>query len=234
MHQQGFVQGFECQVYKKDGGKLWVSQSARAVHDEKGNILYFEGFVQDITTRKEAEELSRNLITASPIAIYIIQNGKFQVANQCFHEITAFAPEELPRLNPVDLVHPEDRNEVSKKGADMLAGRSSTPYEYRVVAKGGKIKWIMESVIPANYRGKEAVLGFFMDITGHKELEKQLLQAQKMEAVGRLAGGVAHDFNNMLGAIVGYTEMLLKRLNQADTSYHYAEEIRKRRTGRPF
>jgi nitrogen-specific signal transduction histidine kinase len=66
-----------------------------------------------------------------------------------------------------------------------------------------------------------------MDITGHKELEKQLLQAQKMEAVGRLAGGVAHDFNNMLGAIIGYTEMLMKRLNQTDPTYHYGEEIRK-------
>ncbi len=227
MANQGFVKGFECQVYKKGGAKLWVSQSARTVYDDKGDILYYEGFVQDITERKEAEELSRNLITASPVGIYIIQDGRFQLVNQWFQEITCFDKDELPRMNPAQLIHPDDRHEVQNQTSSMLEGKSSTPYEYRVVAKGGKIKWIMETVIPANYQGKEAVLGFFLDITGHKELEKQLLQAQKMEAVGRLAGGVAHDFNNMLGAIIGYTEMLMKRLNQDDPTYLYGEEIRK-------
>jgi signal transduction histidine kinase len=93
----------------------------------------------------------------------------------------------------------------------MLEGKSSIAYEYRVITREGKVKWIMETVTPTTYQGNEAILGFSMDITGHKELEKQLLQAQKMEAVGRLAGGVAHDFNNMLGAIIGYTEMLMKQ-----------------------
>jgi two-component system, cell cycle sensor histidine kinase and response regulator CckA len=182
---------------------------------------------EEILERKEAEELSRNLLTASPIGIYIMQDGKFRIANQRFHEITSFGKDELPLMDPAALIHPDDRDEAREKAARMLGGESSTPYEYRVVARDGKIKWIMESVIPANYQGKEAVLGFSMDITGHKELEKQFLQAQKMEAVGRLAGGVAHDFNNMLGAIIGYTEMLMQRLNQADPTYHYGEEIRK-------
>ena len=88
---------------KRTAAKLWVSQSARTVHDDQGNILYYEGFVQDITERKEAEELSRNLITASPIGIYIIQDGKFQIANQWFHEITSFGKDELPLMDPASL-----------------------------------------------------------------------------------------------------------------------------------
>jgi two-component system cell cycle sensor histidine kinase/response regulator CckA len=227
MARQGFVKGFECQVYKKGDGKLWVSQSARVVADDQGNVIYYEGFVQDITERKEAEELSRHLITAAPIGIYIIQDGKFQVVNRWFDEITSLSREELARVNPAELVHPDDRYEVEKKAALMLGGLSSTPYEYRVLGKGGQVKWIMETVTPASYLGKEAILGFSMDITGHKELEKQLLQAQKMEAVGRLAGGVAHDFNNMLGAIIGYNEMMMKRLDRGEQVYHYGEEIRK-------
>jgi PAS domain S-box-containing protein len=227
MARQGFVQGFECQVYKKGDGKLWVSQSARTVTDDRGNVVYYEGFVQDVTERKEAEELSRNLITAAPIGIYIIQDGKFQVVNQWFNEITSLSKDELARISPAQLAHPDDRQEVERKAALMLEGQSSTPYEYRVLGKGGEVKWIMETVTPATYRGKAAILGFSMDVTAHKELEKQLLQAQKMEAVGRLAGGVAHDFNNMLGAIIGYNEMMLKRLDSSDQIHHYGEEIRK-------
>ena len=224
---EGFVKDFVCQVIKKDGAKIWVTQSARAVRDDQDKILYYEGFVQDITERKEAEELSRDLIAASPIGIYIYQAGKYQTINQWFQEITGFDKDELSLLEPVNLVHPDDRHEVEQKAASMLEGKSSTAYEYRIITREGKVKWIMETVTPTIYRGNDAILGFSMDITGHKELEKQLLQAQKMEAVGRLAGGVAHDFNNMLGAIIGYTEMLMNHLNPDEPYYHYGEEVRK-------
>ena len=227
MAMHGFVKGFECQVYKKGDGKLWISQSARNVYDDQGRVLYYEGFMQDVTERKEAEELSRNLIAASPIGIYIIQQGKFQIINQWFQDITGFDKEALSSMDPGNLVHPEDRQEVEKKAARMLEDESSTPYEYRIITREGNVKWIMETVTPTTFQGSQAVLGFSMDITGHKELEKQLLQAQKMEAVGRLAGGVAHDFNNMLGAIIGYTEMLMNRLNHDELAYHYGEEVRK-------
>ena len=227
MTSLGFVKGFECQVYKRGGGKLWVSQSARTVYDDHGRILFYEGFVQDITERKEAEELSRDLIAASPIGIYINQAGKFQIINQWFQDITGFDKDELYLMDPANLVHPDDRYEVEQKAASMLEGKSSTAYEYRIITQEGKVKWIMETVTPTTYQGNDAILGFSMDITGHKELEKQLLQAQKMEAVGRLAGGVAHDFNNMLGAIIGYTEMLMNHLDPNETPYHYGEEVRK-------
>jgi PAS domain S-box-containing protein len=227
MTNHGFVKGFECQVFKNGGGKLWVSQSARTVHDDQGGILFYEGFVQDITERKEAEELSRDLIAASPIGIYINQAGKFQIINQWFQDTTCFDKDELYLMEPANLVHPEDRDEVEQKAASMLEGKSAIAYEYRIVTQEGKVKWIMETVTPTTYQGNDAVLGFSMDITGHKELEKQLLQAQKMEAVGRLAGGVAHDFNNMLGAIIGYTEMLMTHLDPNETPYHYGEEVRK-------
>ncbi|MCL4502494.1 MAG: PAS domain S-box protein, partial [Deltaproteobacteria bacterium] len=227
MNSHGFVKGFECQISKKDGGKLWVSQSARIVQDDHGAVLFYEGFMQDITERKEAEELSRDLIAASPIGIYISQAGKFQIINQWFQDITGFEKDELYLMDPANLVHPEDRREVEQKAASMLAGKSATAYEYRIITQEGKVRWILETVTPTTYQGNDAILGFSMDITGHKELEKQLLQAQKMEAVGRLAGGVAHDFNNMLGAIIGYTEMLMSHLDPNETPYHYGEEVRK-------
>ena len=108
----------------------------------------------------------------------------------------------------------------------MLRGESSAPYEYRIHTKSGETKWIMESVASTHYQGKKATLGFFMDVTEHKQLEKRFLLAQKMEAVGRLAGGVAHDFNNILGAILGYAELMLHNLRRIDPLYPHADAIK--------
>jgi two-component system cell cycle sensor histidine kinase/response regulator CckA len=220
-----FVKDFEYQVRRKDGSTLWVSENARAVPNDEGEILYYEGFVQDVAERKEAEALSKTLIMNSPVGIYIIQEGKFQLANQCFKEITAYSKEDYPRVNPMDLVHPDDQAEVRQKAVSMLTGKSSTPYEYRHVTKDGQTKWIMETVTPTQWKGKRATLGYFMDVTQHKQLESQFIQAQKMEAVGRLAGGVAHDFNNLLMAIMCYSEMIRGKLREADPLAQYTREI---------
>ena len=85
----------------------------------------------------------------------------------------------------------------------------------------------------ADIDGSPLVLKLGMDITERKALEAQLLQAQKMEAVGRLAGGVAHDFNNLLMAIMGYGELIRSSLMEDDPLYKYSEDILKAsRTGR--
>jgi two-component system cell cycle sensor histidine kinase/response regulator CckA len=226
MAKDKFVKGFEYQVYGKDGGTFWISENARAVRDDQGNIVYYEGFMQDITERKEAEELSRILIMNSPTGVYIIQDKKFQMANRWFNAITGYEDEEILKLDCEELVFPEDLEQVKQKALKMLWGESSAPYEYRIHTKSGETKWIMETVASTQYQGKRATLGFFMDVTEHKQLEKRFLLAQKMEAVGRLAGGVAHDFNNILGAILGYAELMLHNLRRIDPLFPYADAIK--------
>jgi len=222
-----FVKNFEYQVFRKDGSTFWISENARVVQSKEGDILYYEGFMQDLSERKEAEELSKTLITNSPVGIYIIKDRKFQLANQCFHEITSYGKDEFSTVEPLELVHPDDRAEVKQRALDMLARRNSTPYEYRHITKDGKTKWIMETVTPIQWKGRKATLGYFMEITQHKQLENQFIHAQKMEAVGRLAGGVAHDFNNLLMAIMCYSELIRDKLREADPLYQYTEEILK-------
>jgi two-component system cell cycle sensor histidine kinase/response regulator CckA len=125
------------------------------------------------------------------------------------------------------LVHPEDRQATRANAVRMLKGLSSAPYEYRSFTKGEELKWIMETLTTIRYKGDRAVLGYFMDITERKHLENQLMQAQKMEAVGRLAGGIAHDFNNLLIAITGYGELMQAKVIPGDPLYEHLENILK-------
>ncbi|MGA9755048.1 MAG: PAS domain S-box protein [Desulfobaccales bacterium] len=211
----------------KNGRIVWLSTSGIPILDDRGDLLGYRGAKIDITERREAEALSRNLIANSPVGIYLIQNRKFQLVNQWFFTITGYGEGEFLSLRPLDLVHPEDREATKENAVKMLKGLSSVPYEYRTITKGGEIKWIMETLAAIRYKGKGAVLGYFMDITERKALEQQLIQAQKMEAVGRLAGGVAHDFNNLLMAIMGYGELMRSKVLKGDPLYDHLENILK-------
>ena len=179
MARDGFVKDFEYQVYRKDGRTLLISENARAVRTEKGDILYYEGFMQDISQRKEAEALSRNLITKSPVGIYLLQDRKFVVTNRWFHTITGYDEKELSKLDFWQLVHPEDRSEVRTNAVKMLRRERVTPYEYRTITKRGETRWIMETVASIQYQGKRATLGYFMDTTEHKRVEEALRESEQ-------------------------------------------------------
>ena len=188
-----------------------------------GGVSIFE----DISERKLAEAAFQSLVSSAPIGIYIVQDGKFAMVNPGFEVITGYTAQELIGRHCLGPVNPEYRAFVREQALLRLKGEGLPPYEYQFITKNGETGWVMETVTPTQYQGKQAIMGYFMDITPLKKLEAQFLQSQKMEAVGRLAGGVAHDFNNMLGAIIGYAEMLTMHLSEDQRLCRYAEGIKK-------
>jgi two-component system, cell cycle sensor histidine kinase and response regulator CckA len=198
-------------VICKNGQEKIVHIRSVTLANQDQLIIY-----EDITERTRFEETLKSLIANAPMGIYIVQDGKFVLVNPGFEAITGYSGQELLGQDSLTLVTPEYKAFVRTKAINGIKKADTSPYEYQFTSKSGETGWVMETVISTQYEGKRAVLGYFMDITDHKKLENQFLQAQRMEAVGRLAGGLAHDFNNVLAIIVIYVETILKDIHPGD------------------
>src|SRR5256714_6234489 len=133
-----------------------------------------------------------------------------------------YTVEDLIGLNVLDLTPPEQRDSVSSQ-----IKLDESLYESVGLRKDGTHINVEVSAKECLYEAERARLAAVRDITERKTLEEQLRQSQKMEAVGQLAGGVAHDFNNLLTAIMGYSDLALRRLKAEDPLRHHVEEIKK-------
>ena len=163
----------------------------------------------------EDEELYKILMINSPIGIYVVQNGRFKFVNNKFKEYTGFSDEELLGRDALSLVLPEDRERVRQNAILMLKGKSSSPYEFRVINKKGEIMWTLETVASITYRGQRATLGNYMDITGQKAMEEAIREREErfraiIENIEDGYGEIDMDanltfFNDSFLGIVGYT-----------------------------
>ena len=122
----------------------------------------------------ETENLFEILANKSPVGFYIVQDGKFCYTNPTFQSATGYREDELLGMNSLELVVPEDRERVRENAIKILKGERTSPYQFRVTHKNGSIKWIMESVVSIQYRGRRATLGDFIDITERKQAEEKV------------------------------------------------------------
>jgi PAS domain S-box-containing protein len=198
-------------------------------------------FFRDITERKrveralvESQERYRLLIERSPDAIMIIQGDKLVFANPaalCL--LGARSGEDLLGLTSEQVVHPEDRPAARDRVKRLATGESGLyPAEVRFLRRDGTDVWVEVIGTLIEYAGQPAVQLVARDISERKQaeaerekLQGQLTQAQKMESVGRLAGGVAHDFNNMLQVILGNTALALTEVSADSPLRECLEEI---------
>ena len=126
----------------------------------------------------ETENLFETLANKSPVGLYIVQDGKFCYTNPTFQSATGYREDELLGRDSLEIVVPEDRERVRENAMKMLKGKLTSPYQFRVTHKNGSIQWVIESVASVQYRGRQATLGNFVDITERKQME-EALQAAK-------------------------------------------------------
>jgi PAS domain S-box-containing protein len=176
---------------------------------------------------KESESKFRSLAEQSLVGTYIIQDELFKYVNPRFAEIFGYdAGELIEQKKLLDLVIPEDRRMVESTVRKRVSGESpDLHYDFRGLKKNGDLVHVEVFGSRTLYNGAPAIIGVILDVSEKKKLESQLLQSQKMEAVGQLTSGIAHDFNNILSAIIGYASLMRMKMSKDDPFRHYVEQI---------
>jgi PAS domain S-box-containing protein len=178
---------------------------------------------------RASEERFRAMSEASPLGIFLTTGtGECIYVNPALHSICGTSGGELLGRSWAGAIHPDDRESVVRGWFGFVKRDGKGGRTFRVQRPDGHVLWIAVAVVPMQpAEGSRGFLGAVEDVTARRRLEDQLAQAQKLEAVGRLAGGVAHDFNNLLTAIMGYASLLLRRLPADDQNRRNLEEIQK-------
>ena len=162
------------------------------------------------------------------------EDGLITYANKKFSELTGYENEEVVGKATSEIFfanssndHSKEIEQMHKRTQERMRGISET-YELEITRKDGQMRWLEISAAPLRDSNGQIIgsIGMNTDITDKKQLEHQLRWSQKMEAVGRLAGGVAHDFNNLLTVISGYAEMLIKTSKPEEKNWRYINAIK--------
>lgn len=222
---------FEKRYYHRNGSIVWAMVSTTLLRDENDHPLYFITDVHNISSRKWTEEQLRKLSQAvqqNPASILITDTqGNIEYVNTKFTEVTGFTLDEVVGKTPRILKSGETPAEEYQALWETINAGREWHGEFHNKRKDGSLFWERASISPIrDLNGKIThYLAIKEDITEEKALQAQLLQAQKMEAVGRLAGGVAHDFNNMLLVILGNSELAMLMIDAGHPVYESLKEI---------
>jgi two-component system cell cycle sensor histidine kinase/response regulator CckA len=227
----------EYRMLAADGRTVWIQDEAVAAR-EGDTTIYFQGYLLDITERKEAEERLAGLLRQNELLLRSVgegifgldRQGRLTFANPAAGHLTGCPPDRLIGLDLHRTIAHRDPEGLPCTGArcpftETLEDGLEHHFEAEVTRLRNGVTYVADCtttplVVAGELVGAAIVL---RDISEQRALEQQLRQAQKLEAVGKLAGGIAHDFNNLLTAISGHSELALAGLEGSPVAEHVSE-----------
>ena len=229
---------FKCEYrFLKDGVACWVLGQAQANKNDTGEIIGYVGTITDITERKDAEaavSISEQRLAEAQRMTHIgyweldLTSYLLKWSDETFRifeiDKNSFKPDYEAFIN---LIHPDDREKVNIAYNESVKNQTPFMITHRLIMPDGRIKYVEERCQTFYNEKGEATrsTGTVQDITQQVHMEETLRRSQKMDALGKLTGGIAHDYNNMLGVILGYAELLENTLADQPNLAKYANEI---------
>ncbi|EPR35422.1 PAS/PAC sensor hybrid histidine kinase [Alkalidesulfovibrio alkalitolerans DSM 16529] len=237
---QSPVTEFEHRIRMEDGSVRWQRWTHRAVFSAAGELAEYQAVGRDVTKRKEVEvELEeqrrflRLIIDSLPNPIFVKDDqGRYALVNKAMAELYGSTPEEMIGREGADFNANLDELARFRKEDEMVlaSGKILRVPQKTITSSTGEKRWFTKTKIPLPERRQ--VLGVAVDVTELLEaemerlrMEKRMRQTQKMQALGTLAGGIAHDFNNMIYAMLGFTDLSLRKA-QDPKLVEYLEQIK--------
>jgi PAS domain S-box-containing protein len=222
------------------GATVWMEFGSTAIDLDDGQVVLTIG--RDVTERVEsarragdAEATLRSVMERVPDVVirWDPVGGDFLFFTQNISQMTGFSAETLKaggRAFWLTRCHPADHDDMLRRRLSALDSLEPIQCEYRFQHADGRWLWLRSSIVPRIEQGRAIFDGVVSDVTARHRLEESLAQAQRMEAIGRLSGGVAHDFNNILGVIMAHAEFLADDLAPTDPRRADVDEIREAAT----
>ncbi len=225
----------EIQMNKQSTGNLVAMEKGLKVKQKtyealKARIQTLEEELQqrakDETQLQKLGQQYKLIIDKARDAIFIIQNEVIQFANRRARTVLGYSDEELSTTAIAELIHPKDRELVVTRHRKKLKGEKVPgTSSFRVINKKGKELWVEHTAVRINWEGQPATLNFVRDITRKRKLDAQLQFTARLEAIGTLAGGIAHAFNNLLMGIQGYASLQLLDIDSNHPHYDTFKKI---------
>jgi two-component system, cell cycle sensor histidine kinase and response regulator CckA len=225
-------------LVRKNGSRFWASGVTTRLNDSEGRHIGFSKVLRDLTADKVAQDRLRDSEERLRAAIAAARMGTWrwhvptntQRVDGSMSRLLGLGEGEVAETYELfrEHIHPEDRERVDAAFSYALQG-GGLDVEFRVVWPDGTIRWLSDHglLIPDEHGRPEYLTGAVIDITERKAAEERLIQVQRMDAVGQLAGGVAHEINNMMTAVLGFSELLLNQLRPSDPARTDVAQIRK-------
>lgn len=222
LRKAGSVRDAALSLRRKDGSVIRVLNSSVAIRDSSGEFVRFQGSFVDITERNEMErrlreeqEFVRRLVACFPDIIVVLDpNGRYTFVSPRVEEFLGYTPQEYLGAELRERPHPEDRDSLLEFFRKLTSGEVSVgALEYRTAHKKGGWRTVRAHASPlTNAEGQIiGVVASARDVTESKRMEQQLMQSEKLAAIGQMVSGVAHELNNPLTAILGVSDLLMEK-----------------------
>ena len=227
-------------TYADDGHRELLETIKTPMRDAEGKLIGVLGIARDITDRKNIEEKLKassqrleKIASRLPGMVYQFElsadgSMRFPYVSDAINDIYHISAEEAQNdiTKIFDQTHPDDLEKLNNSIQESARTLTPLKLEYRICDQDGSVRWLFGNSIPEKTpRGGILWHGFLTDITRNKETDETLKRTQKMDALGKLTGGIAHDYNNMLGVVLGYADLLKEMLSEQPDLQNYADQI---------